>query len=118
MAANIILAVCIGSTVTCEAGIAGQGAFRVTSFPNTQQGISQLSQWVQKSGVREFDQFCVSGPPLPPNAATRFWASRTARVFLVDYAHVNRYMKIHNIRRPSAEVVAWTCQSLLPSSTK
>jgi len=35
-------------------------------------------------------------------------------VFMVDFAQVRHYMKVHNLGTPSAAVVARTCLSLLP----
>jgi len=114
MASTIVLAVFIGSAATFNAGIAGNGAFRQASFPNSEQGIEQLGKWIEKSGVREFDQFCVSGPPMDPTPAARFWATRKVPVFMVDFSQVRHYMKVHNLGTPSAAVVARTCLSLLP----
>jgi hypothetical protein len=114
MASTIILAVFIGTAATFDAGIAGQGAFRQATFPNSFQGIQQLGKWIESSGVRDFDQVCVSGPPMDPSPATRFWATRKVPVFIIDFGQVRHYMKVHNVPTASAAVVARTCLSLLP----
>ena len=116
MASTIVLAVFIASTTTFDAGVAANGAFRHASFPNSDKGIEQLGQWIEKSGVRDFDQFCVSGPPIDATPALRFWSTRKVPVFMVDYAQVRQYMKKHNIGTASAAVVARTCVSLLPKN--
>ena len=114
MASSVVLAVFIASSATFDAGVVFAGAYRHGTFPNSDQGIAQLGQWLEKSAVREFDQVCVSGPQIDPTPASRFWATRKVPVFEVGYAQVRQYMKKHNLGTASANVVAKTCLSLLP----
>jgi hypothetical protein len=114
MASPIVLAVFIASTASFDAGIAENGSFRHASFPNSDQGIERLGQWLEKTGVLEFDHICVSGPPIGSTHGTRFWSTRKVPVFVVDFGQVAKYMKQHGIPAASAEVVAKACVSLLP----
>lgn len=114
MASTIVLAVFIASAATFDAGVAKNGSFRHASFPNSDKGIEQFGKWLEKTGVREFDQVCVSGPPIDTTPATRFWYTRKVPVFILDFPQVEHYMKTHNIPTASAGVVAKACFSLLP----
>ncbi len=114
MASPVVLAIFIASSATFDAGVVSAGAYSRAAFPNSDQGIAQLGQWLGKLPAQEYDQVCVSGPNIDPTPASRFWASRKVPVIAVDYAQVRQYMKKHNIGAASANVVAKTCLALLP----
>jgi hypothetical protein len=109
MANTIVLAVFIASATTFEAGISEDGAFRGGSFPNSIQGIEQLGKWLDKSGVSEFDQVCISGPPIGDTPVSRFWATRKTAQGQFEFDKVKSYMKTRKIAQASAEVVARAC---------
>ena len=114
MTSSIVLAVFIASAATFDAGVLDNSAYRHAAFPNSHKGIEQLGQWLEKSGLHEFDRVCVSGPPIDATPAAHFWATRKVEVIAIDFARIKQYMKEHNIGTASANVVARTCLSLLP----
>lgn len=113
--ANIVLAVFIASAASFDAGVAEDGSFRQATFPNSDQGIAQLAEWLQKGGVSEFDRICVSGPPIGSTPARQFWSTRKTPVFLLPFGQVEQYMQQHRIPAASAEVVAKACVASPPA---
>ena len=114
MGSTVILAIFIASAATFEAGISAENSLRQASFPNSDQGMEQMGEWLAASGVSEFDQICVSGPPIGATPAFRFWSTRKAPVFLMHYGQVEQFMQKQKLSATPLEVIAKACVFLVP----
>ena len=111
---TVILAIFIASTGAFEAALPVGSDYQQKQFPNSDAGIRQLGQWIEETGVTEYDHVCVTGPSIESTSVLRFWSRRSGLVFFMRYAQLQEYVLKHNLPQASATAVAGACAELVP----
>ena len=74
--------------------------------------VSPSGEWIEETGVTEYDHVCISGPSIESTPVLRFWSRRSSLVFFVRYAQVQEYVEKNKLPQATATAVAGACAEL------